>query len=73
MITGMAEDDAINYLRQVDAAAPDKPFFMYYVPGGTHAPHQPTQEWIDEFRGEFRHGLERHARPDASLPRKSSA
>ena len=52
MITGMA-DDAINYLREVDAAAPEKPFFMYYVPGATHAPHQPTQEWIDKFKGKF--------------------
>jgi len=43
LITDMA-DEAITYMRQVDAAAPDKPFFLYYVPGGTHAPHQPTQE-----------------------------
>jgi arylsulfatase len=52
MITGMA-DDAINYLREVDAAAPGKPFFMYYVPGATHAPHQPTEEWIKKFEGKF--------------------
>jgi arylsulfatase A-like enzyme len=39
-------DEAIKYLRELDAAAPDKPFFLYYVPGGTHSPHQPTQEWI---------------------------
>ena len=52
MITGMA-DDAINYLKQLNAAAPDKPFFCYYVPGATHAPHQPTQEWIDKFKGKF--------------------
>ena len=52
MITGMA-DDAIQYLKQLNAAAPDKPFFLYYVPGGTHAPHQPTQEWIDKFKGKF--------------------
>ena len=45
LITGMA-DDAIRHLREVNAAAPDKPFFVYYVPGGTHAPHQPTPEWI---------------------------
>ena len=38
---------------QLNAAAPDKPFFLYYVPGGTHAPHQPTQEWIDKFKGKF--------------------
>jgi arylsulfatase len=52
MITGMA-DDAIDYLKHINAAAPDKPFFLYYVPGGTHAPHQPTQEWIDKFKGKF--------------------
>ena len=52
MITGMAED-AIDYLHQLDATAPDKPFFLYYVPGGTHAPHQPTKEWIEKFRGKF--------------------
>ena len=52
MITGMA-DDAIQYLKQLNTAAPDKPFFLYYVPGGTHAPHQPTPEWIDKFKGKF--------------------
>jgi arylsulfatase A-like enzyme len=45
LTTDMA-DEAIKYLRQLNEAAPDKPFFLYYVPGGTHAPHQPTQEWI---------------------------
>lgn len=52
LITGMA-DDAIDYLKQLNAAAPDKPFFLYYVPGGTHAPHQPTPEWIAKFKGKF--------------------
>jgi arylsulfatase A-like enzyme len=52
LITAMA-DDAIDYLKQLNAAAPDKPFFLYYVPGGTHAPHQPTEEWIDKFKGKF--------------------
>ncbi len=52
LTTGMA-DDAIDYLHQLDAVAPDKPFFMYYVPGGTHAPHQPTPEWIAKFKGKF--------------------
>jgi arylsulfatase A-like enzyme len=46
-------DDAIKYLRNLNAAAPDKPFFLYYVPGGSHSPHQPTQEWIDKFKGKF--------------------
>ncbi len=52
LTTGMA-DDAIRYLRELNAAAPEKPFFLYYVPGGTHAPHQPTKEWIDKFKGKF--------------------
>ena len=52
LTTDMA-DDAIGYLKQLNAAAPDKPFFLYYVPGGTHAPHQPTKEWIDKFHGKF--------------------
>jgi arylsulfatase len=45
LTTAMA-DDAIQYMKQVKAVAPDKPFFVYYVPGGTHSPHHPTPEWI---------------------------
>jgi len=39
-------DEAIKYVRELNATAPEKPFFLYYVPGGTHAPHHPTPEWI---------------------------
>jgi arylsulfatase A-like enzyme len=46
-------DEAISYMQGINAAAPDKPFFLYYVPGGTHSPHQPTKEWIDKFKGKF--------------------
>jgi arylsulfatase A-like enzyme len=46
-------DEAINYLRQLDASVHDKPFFLYFVPGGTHAPHQPKPEWIEKFKGKF--------------------
>ncbi|WP_431323026.1 arylsulfatase [Rhizobium sp. YTU87027] len=46
-------DNAINYIKQLNAAAPDKPFFVYYVPGATHAPHHPTPEWIEKFKGKF--------------------
>jgi arylsulfatase A-like enzyme len=45
LTTDMA-DEAIRYMTELNAAAPEKPFFLYYVPGGTHAPHQPTPEWI---------------------------
>ena len=47
LITDMA-DNAIDYMRGLNAVAPAKPFFVYYVPGGTHSPHQPTKEWIDK-------------------------
>ena len=40
-------------MSELNAIAPDKPFFVYYVPGGTHAPHQPTPEWIEKFKGKF--------------------
>jgi arylsulfatase A-like enzyme len=52
-------DDAIKYMSGLNAAAPDKPFFVYYVPGGTHSPHQPTKEWIDKFKGKFDMGYEK--------------
>ena len=45
LTTAMA-DDAIQYMSQLKAVAPEKPFFVYYVPGGTHSPHHPTPEWI---------------------------
>ena len=41
-------DEAIQYIKQLKEIAPDKPFFVYYVPGATHAPHHPTPEWIDK-------------------------
>ncbi len=52
-------DDAVKYMHDLNAAAPDKPFFVYYVPGGTHSPHQPTKEWIDKFKGKFDMGYEK--------------
>jgi arylsulfatase len=46
-------DNAIDYINRINALDPKKPFFLYYAPGGTHAPHHPTQEWIDKFKGKF--------------------
>jgi len=45
LTTAMA-DEAIQYMKQLKEIAPDKPFLVYYVPGGTHSPHHPTPEWI---------------------------
>src|SRR5216117_3282272 len=47
LVTGMA-NDAIDYLNRVNQVDPSKPFFCYYVPGATHAPHHPTKEWVDK-------------------------
>jgi arylsulfatase A-like enzyme len=46
-------DRAITWVRQQKALVPDKPFFMYYAPGATHAPHHVPAEWSDRYRGEF--------------------
>ncbi len=47
LVTAMA-DDAIDYMAQINQIDPNKPFFVYYVPGATHAPHHPTKEWVDK-------------------------
>jgi arylsulfatase A-like enzyme len=47
LTTAMA-DDAIDYMKRVNALDPSQPFFIYYAPGATHAPHHPTPEWIDK-------------------------
>jgi arylsulfatase len=47
LTTAMA-DDAIYWLHQLNDINPSLPFFLHYAPGGTHAPHQPTPEWIDK-------------------------
>ena len=47
LTTAMA-DEAIQHMKQLKELAPTKPWFVYYVPGGTHAPHHPTKEWIDK-------------------------
>ena len=46
LITAMA-DEAIGRIKMLNEVQPDRPFMMYYAPGGTHAPHHPTKEWVD--------------------------
>src|SRR5262245_8568320 len=53
-------DKAIEFIKDSKAIAPDKPFFMYYCPGATHAPHHAPKEWIDKYRGKFDMGYERY-------------
>src|SRR5262245_24796647 len=47
-LTTAQADDAIAWLGRVNQIDPTKSFFCYYVPGGSHAPHHPTREWVDK-------------------------
>ncbi|CAD0232645.1 MULTISPECIES: arylsulfatase [Planktothrix] len=49
-------DKAISWVSQQKALMPDKPFFMYFAPGATHAPHHVPKEWIEKYKGKFAHG-----------------
>jgi len=44
-------DDAIDYMTRMHQISPSKPLFIKYAPGATHAPHHPTQEWVDKIHG----------------------
>ncbi len=46
-------DKAIAWVRQQKSLMPDKPFFVYYAPGATHAPHHVPTEWSDKYKGRF--------------------
>jgi arylsulfatase len=47
---------AIKWVRQQKALMPDKPFFVYFAPGATHAPHHVPKEWADKYKGKFDQG-----------------
>jgi arylsulfatase len=49
-------DRTIEWIRQQKALMPDKPFFVYYAPGATHAPHHVRPEWSDKYNGKFDSG-----------------
>ncbi|PWA06350.1 arylsulfatase [Flavobacterium laiguense] len=50
---------AISWVRFQQALSPDKPFFMYYAPGATHAPHHVPKEWIEKYKGKFDQGWDK--------------
>lgn len=52
-------DDTIFWARNQKTAAPDKPFFIYFAPGSTHAPHQAPKELIARYKGKFDQGWDR--------------
>ncbi len=53
-------DKAIEFIKDAKVIAPDKPFFMYFCPGATHAPHHAPEEWIEQYAGKFDMGYERY-------------
>ncbi len=63
-------DRAIEWVRQQKALLPDKPFFVYFAPGATHAPHHVPKEWSDKYRGKFDEGWD--ALREASFARQKA-
>jgi arylsulfatase len=55
-LTADMTDKAIKWARQQKALMPDKPFFMYFAPGATHAPHHVPEDWLDKYEGQFDDG-----------------
>jgi len=49
-------DEVIHYIHQQKSVTPDRPFFIYYAPGATHAPHHVPKDWIAKFKGQFDRG-----------------
>jgi arylsulfatase len=52
-------NDAIRWLHQHDAVAPEKPFFLYFATGATHTPHHVPAEWIAKYKGKFDQGWDK--------------
>ena len=52
-------DKTIKWIAQQKMLAPDKPFFIYFAPGATHAPHHVAKEWADKYKGKFDQGWDK--------------
>jgi arylsulfatase len=52
-------NQSINWMRSVKSLTPDKPFFIYFAPGSTHAPHHVPKEWIAKYKGKFDQGWDK--------------
>jgi arylsulfatase A-like enzyme len=53
-------DETIKYINKQKSVTPDRPFFIYYAPGATHAPHHVPKAWIDRFKGKFDQGWDKY-------------
>jgi arylsulfatase A-like enzyme len=52
-------DHAIDWVRAEKSLTPDKPFFIYFAPGATHAPHHVPKDWIEKYKGKFDEGWDK--------------
>jgi len=52
-------DQAINWVSAQQSLTPDKPFYMYFATGATHAPHHAPKEWIAKYKGQFAGGWDK--------------
>ena len=52
-------DDALHWTREHDAVQPDKPYFLYFATGATHAPHHVPKGWIEKYKGQFDQGWDK--------------
>ncbi len=59
-LTDDLTDHAIRFIHDLRVVDPEKPFFLYYCPGATHAPHQAPKEWIDRYKGKFDYGWDEY-------------
>jgi len=53
-------DETIKFIFQQKSVTPDRPFFVYFSPGATHAPHHAPKEWMDRFKGQFDQGWDKY-------------
>jgi arylsulfatase len=53
-------DKAIEFIRDAQVIAPERPFFMYFCPGACHAPHHAPKEWIEKYKGKFDMGYDKY-------------
>lgn len=52
-------DQTVAWIKYQKALTPDKPFFVYYAPGATHAPHHVPKDWIARWKGKFDQGWDK--------------
>jgi arylsulfatase len=53
-------DEVITYIHKEKSVTPDRPVFVYYAPGATHAPHHVPAEWMARFKGQFDQGWDKY-------------